>query len=159
MSAPPSLEARVARLEDIEALRDLRMQYHRCVNENEFPAAAVYFTEDGYASFGVMAEAKGREGIADLFDKLQNNVTFIRQFITNHIVEIDGDGATGVSYLDARYAQEGVSIIAAVRYDDTYRRTADGWKFTSMIARIDLAVPLEQGWSTGERDHARMLDA
>jgi len=105
----------------------------------------------------VMAEAQGRAAIVDLFARLQDNVTFIRQFITNHLIEIDGDEGSGLSYLDARYAQEGQSIIAAVRYDDRYRRTADGWKFTSMIARIDLAVPLEQGWATGKRDHARML--
>jgi len=151
------IEARLARLEDIEALRDLRMRYHLCVNENAFPAAAVLFTEDAHVSFGAMAQATGREAIAELFDKLQNNVTFIRQFITNHIVELDGDAGTGISYLDARYAQEGDSIIAAVRYDDIYRRTAEGWKFASMIARIDMAVPLEQGWAAGNLDNAKLL--
>lgn len=158
MTEPASLEARIARLEDIEALRDLRMRYHYCVNENRFGDAAVYFTDDAFSSFGTMIEATGRDAIAAMFDKLQNNVTFIRQFITNHIVEVDGDTGTGISYLDARYAQAGVSIIAAVRYDDRYRRTAEGWKFSSMVARIDLSVPLEQGWAVGERNHARMLD-
>lgn len=157
MAGQGSLEDRIQRLEDIEEIRSLRMRYHYCVNEGIYRQAAELYTEDAFVRFGSLAEARGREAIADLFDRLERNVTVIRQFVVNHMITFEGDGASGISYLDARYAQEGKSIIAAVRYDDVYRRTGDGWKMSEMIARVDFAVPLTQGWAEGSLDQTRML--
>ena len=71
------------------------------------------------------------------------------------MVEVDGDEAVGMAYLDARYVQDGKSVIAAIRYDDRYRRTPAGWKFTEMLVHVYFAVPVELGWATKGRNQLR----
>jgi len=141
------LEKRLRRVEDIEAIRKLRMTYHLLTNEGALGQAGRLFTDEAYVVFEQIGEARGRAAFDSLFERLQGNVDFILQFPTNHMVELDGDTATGVAYLDARYAQQGKSIIAAVKYTDKYCRTAQGWRFTEMVVKIIFAVPIEQGWA------------
>lgn len=157
MSGTATLEQRIKRLEDLEEIRGLRMRYHYCVNEHIYAQAAEIHTEDAFVSFGKLAEARGKAEIAALYERLENNVTLIRQFPCQPIVTLDGDRASAVCYLDARYAQQGTSIIAAVTYFDQYVRTPEGWRMSEMIVRVDFAVPLEQGWAGGELDATRLI--
>ena len=152
-----SLEERVRRLEDLEEIRGLRMEYHHCVNDDRFADGARIFTDDAFVDFGWVGTATGRENIAVLFSRLKDAVTVIKQFISNHMIEIDGDEAKGISWLDARYAQDGKSLIAAVRYDDRYRRTAEGWRFTEMIATVQFSVPVQEGWAGDALRHVKPL--
>lgn len=48
-------------------------------------------------------------------------------------IEIDGDTARGRWYLQDRVivAEFSFMLIGAAFYDDTYRRTADGWRISS----------------------------
>ena len=142
------LEARIKRLEDIEAIRELRMYYHYYNNEGMFDRLAALYTEDAYVDFEPLAKARGRKAIGDLLVNLTRSVAFIKQFVTNHMVTVDGDTGTGISYLDARYAQAGQSLIAAVKYTDAYRRTPDGWKFSEMLVKIYFTVPVQEGWAS-----------
>jgi hypothetical protein len=52
-------------------------------------------------------------------------------FVGNHVIDIDtdGDGATGIVYCLARFAEDGQWIEQAIRYDDRYLRTSNGWRF------------------------------
>jgi ketosteroid isomerase-like protein len=56
-------------------------------------------------------------------------------FIGNHRVEIDGDDATGHTYCFAHHIRGTDDHIMAIRYDDTYRREADGWKIAERHLR------------------------
>lgn len=141
------LDARIRALEDIEAIRHLRMTYHHYTNEGMYDRVGDLYTEDAYVDFNLLATARGRENIRALILKLNGSVTFIKQFITNHMVTLNGDTASGVSYLDARYVQDGNAVIAAVRYSDKYRRTADGWKMSEMLVKIYFCVPISVGWA------------
>jgi ketosteroid isomerase-like protein len=152
------LESRLRRLEDIEEIRQLRMRYHYCVNETMYAQAAELYTEDAHVSFDALASATGRRAIAELFDRLEKNVALITQFIANHMVTVNEDEATGISYADARYAQKGESIIAAVRYEDKYRRTPEGWKFTEMLVKVFFSVPLTQGWGGGKLNRIEFVE-
>jgi ketosteroid isomerase-like protein len=141
------VEARLQLLEDREEIRALRMRYHRCVNERIFKEAADIHTEDALVDFAGQAVARGREEIAKLYDYLNSNVGIIRQFPANHVIEVNGDEATGNAIVDARYSQDGKSIIAAAGYDEKYRRTPQGWKISEMIVSIYFSVPVQQGWA------------
>jgi ketosteroid isomerase-like protein len=151
-------EARLRRLEDLEEIRLLRMRYHYYVNERVMREAAVLYTEDAYVEFQSLKGVKGRAEIEAFYDSLNGNVDSISQFVANHMVTVEGDEATGVCYADARYAQQGQSIIASIRYDDKYRRTAEGWRFSEMIVKIRFAVPLTQGWAQGNMNAVRMVE-
>lgn len=153
--ADTSIEARLRRWEDTEEIRRLRQQFHRYVNDGEQGRLASLYTDDALVDFGPELRAKGRAEIDALFAKLAGNTTMIKQFSANHIVDLHGDTATGNAYVDARYAANGQSIIACASYDDSYRRTPDGWKFSEMIVHIHFTVPIQEGWGNiVERKHA-----
>ena len=156
MSKPTSIEARLQRLEDLDEIRGLRMRYHRCVNERIFKEAVDIHTEDAFIDFAGQVSARGHKEIAALYDHLNTNVGIIRQFPANHIIQLDGDEASGTAYVDARYSQDGKSIIAAAAYDETYRRTPDGWKISEMIVSIYFSVPVQEGWAGAEIDQIRI---
>ena len=146
MTTDNSIEARLQRFEDSEAIRRLRLQFHRYVNDRVIGKAVDLCTEDALVDFGPTLQARGHAEIAALFEKLAGNTDMIKQFSANHIVDLDGDVATGNAYVDARYAAGGQSIIACASYDDTYRRTPEGWKFSEMIVHIHFTVPVQEGW-------------
>jgi len=152
-----SLEQRIRRIEDLEEIRSLRMEYHHCVNDNRFPEAAWIFTDDAYVEYGGVGKAQGKAEIEQLFERLSHAVTLIKQFVSNHMVKLDGDEASGIAYLDARYAQDGKSLIAAVRFDDRYRRTPEGWRLTEMIASVQFSVPVQEGWAGDTHGHLKPL--
>jgi ketosteroid isomerase-like protein len=144
------LEERIRALEDIEAIRHLRMTYHHYTNEGMYDRIGDLYTEDAYVEFDTLANARGEQNVRALLLKLNGSVTLIKQFIGNHMVTLNGDSASGISYLDARYVQDGKPVIAAVRYADKYRRTADGWKMSEMLVKIFFCVPISVGWA-GEK--------
>lgn len=142
-----ALAARVRKLEDIEAIRALRMEYHRCVNEGDLAVVGDIYTEDAHVEFEGVGKATGREAGGKLVAHLAKGLSFIKQFITNHIVEVHGDEAEGVSYLDARYVYGGTAVIASAKYVEKYRRTPEGWKISYMNAVTYFTVPFDKGWA------------
>jgi ketosteroid isomerase-like protein len=142
-----SLEARIRRLEDIEAIRRLRLDYHACVNRHAMPDATPLYTDDAFIDFGPTAQARGPAEIRALYERLNANVDMIKQFAANHEIDVAGDEATGHAWVDARYGQGDVSIIACASYADRYRRTPEGWKFSEMVVTIHFGVPVQQGWA------------
>ena len=82
------LEGKVALLDDIEALRRLRMTYHDYVNEGRWAEIADLFTPDATIDFGYVAIMKGREDIIEQFVDIPNHTDMLKQFIHNHVVEV-----------------------------------------------------------------------
>jgi ketosteroid isomerase-like protein len=145
-----ALAARIQKLEDIEAIRNLRMEYHRCVNEGDLSVVDQIYTEDAHVEFEGVGKAKGRKEGGALVAHLASGLSFIKQFITNHIVHVNGDEAEGVSYLDARYVFGGEAVIASCKYVEKYRRTSEGWRISYMNAVTYFTVPFDKGWANPE---------
>ena len=141
------LEKRIALLEDRAAIQDLRFRYHVAVNEKALEAIPELFTEDAEVHFEGIGAASGRSAIATLYAEVVGQSPFIKQFIHNHVITLDGNVATGLSYLDARTVRDGESLLVAARFDDRYRRTPDGWRFESLRLRLYFAAPLSSGWA------------
>ncbi len=149
-----SAEARKQRLEDIDAIRRLRMEYHRYVNTRHMAEAAILYTEDAWVDFGPNEQARGRAEIEALYTKYNGQLDIIKQFPANHMFDVDGDEASGEAYADARYGYDGHSVMACASYDEKYRRTAEGWKISEMVVKIHFAVPVQQGWAGGGPNYA-----
>src|SRR5271156_6309696 len=145
-----ALDKRIQALEDMEAIRRLRMMYHHFTNEGMFDQISSLFTDDGKLDFGYVAKAQGREEIHEVFLRVPRNLDLVKQFIHNHIVDVDGDAAMGISYLDARYAQDGESVMVSGKFTEAYRRTEDGWKISEMVVHIYFSTPIPVGWA-GDR--------
>ena len=151
----PTLEQRIRRLEDIEEIRRLRMQYHINTNDGHFDRMWELFTEDAYVDFGYISRARGREDIKALFLRIPRNLPLVKQFIHNHMVDVDGDQATGISYLDARYAQDGDSVMVAARFDEIYVRTEEGWRIKQMLLDLYFSVPITIGWAGDQLNYVK----
>ena len=152
-TAAMTLDQRIRRLEDIEAIRRLRNRYHFCLNESRFGQVRALFTDDAVVELGYLARYEGIEAIDRGFRAMaERERFFIKQFIHGHDVEVEGDNGTGTSYLEARYGRFGVSYVVAGRYDDVYIRAGGVWKFRSMIAELFYTVPNGVGW-TGDDMH------
>ena len=147
------LEARVAVLQDVEEIRSLRQRYHESVNEGRTTQIADLFAERGVVDFGDLGSRVGREAIHQFFaeELINEKLTFIKQFNHNHSVEVSGDRATGSSYLEAKNVLSGEAIMVAARYDDTYVRTTEGWRFEKMKLTLYFVAPFERGWGNGAR--------
>jgi hypothetical protein len=148
-----TLEDRIQRLEDIEAIRRLRNRYHFCLNEGRYHEVRDLCVDDAVIELGYLARYEGIEAIDRGFRAMgERERFFIKQFIHGHDVEVNGDAATGRSYLEARYGRFGVSWVVAGRYDDTYVRVGGAWKFKAMMTELFYTVPNSVGW-TGDEMH------
>jgi hypothetical protein len=157
-----ALEAKVRELTDREELRDLRYRYHEYVNEGKFAEIPGLFTENGELDFAHMGSAKGREKVAGFFAGLDRSsektsgqpapgISFVKQFIHNHVIKFHGDHAHGFSYLEAKPVYNGEAFLVAARYDDEYVKENGAWKFSKMTLTPYFMVPLKEGWAQKDR--------
>jgi hypothetical protein len=155
------LEAKVQNLTDREAIRDLRYRYHEYVNEGKFSAIPDLFTDDGELDFAHLGKAHGRPEILKFFGALNEKpsgagadrprITWVKQFIHNHTIRLNGDSGEGFSYLEAKPIYNGEAFLVAARYDDKYVRRNGEWKFSSMSLVPYFMVPLKEGWAQEDR--------
>ena len=126
-------------------------RYHECVNEGQLAAIPDLFTEDGDLDFGYLGKARGREELTKFFGGVSELLSFVKQFVHNHAVELEGDGGTGYSYLEAKTISKGEAYVVAARYDDEYAKENGQWKFKKMHLTPYFTVPLKEGWAQEDR--------
>jgi uncharacterized protein (TIGR02246 family) len=125
------LAARVQRLEDRFAIADLVAHYCAALDERDLDTFVSLFTEDATVRHrDRVVELIGRRAIRDYYSQrfAGYGVTFHTPH--SHIVAFEGpDQARGVVTGHAEMSVEGELVVAAIRYDDTYRREAGEWRF------------------------------
>lgn len=146
-----ALEAQVQALQDREAVRALRYRYHECVNEGQLAEIPDLFTEDGDLDFGYLGKARGRAELTKFFGGVSQLLSFVKQFVHNHAVELEGEGGTGLSYLEAKTISKGEPYLVAARYNDEYAKENGQWKFKKMHLTPYFTVPLKEGWAQEDR--------
>ena len=57
-------------------------------------------------------------------------------FVGNHRVQVDGDSASGDTYCIAHHITGKDDYVMHIRYEDTYVRTADGWRIGTRDLRL-----------------------
>lgn len=140
------LAATVRRLADKEAIRDLARLYAHHVWERDIAAVVDLFAEDGEMDTSLEAPIRGRAALLEAFQRLVGNADF-QPFVHNHVIELNGDTASGTCYVDLRATQEGRSMIGSGVYHDRYVRKAEGWKIQSRGLELRFLVPLDEGWA------------
>ena len=148
-----ALEAEVEQLRAREAIRELRARYHECINEGHYDRIPDLFTEDAVLEFGYLGQARGREKIGRFFAAGPKLLQFVKQFIHNHVIELEGEGGSGFSYMEAKSISGGVAYLVAGRYDDTYVRQGGEWRFSRMRFEPYFTVPFRdtEGWAQPEK--------
>ena len=136
-----SLAARVQRLEDIEEIHKVLIDYGRYLDTRDFAAYSRLFAKDGewVGGFGTV------QGPAAIQAFMEKNITGpnrgnMYHLLTNFEVEVHGDTATAWSRWT--YVIPGADnkpvIAQAGRYDDTFVRENGHWKFKRRVASNDI---------------------
>lgn len=139
-----ALKAQVERFDSIEAIRSLRARYHELVNEDAGARLYELFAPDAAIVYGGRPEVRGRENIRAFFASFP--VQSARQFIHNHVVDVQGNDGTGFSYLDGRPVRDGKSYYVVGRFDDEYIRLDGQWMFQRVVLSVHYMIEAAERW-------------
>lgn len=144
------LERRIRRLEDIEALRDLKYRYGMyCDDGYDADRLAPLFTADAVWDGGALGRFVGRDAIRKFFVQCSKVVPFAIHQVTNPILDVQGDHATGRWYLwePLVFAAGNRGFWMAARYDDRYLREGGTWLFENVKIELRMLAPYEEGFA------------
>lgn len=137
-----SLEERVQRLEDLEAIKDLMARYSHHINkgwngeEVDLDAMPSVFAEDiEWTSWNAGTPETGIERGTEILREETGWIDFSMHSLTNPIIAIDGDKATGNWLMWIASKRKGFTPNQIfMSLDITYARTARGW----LIKTLDM---------------------
>ena len=135
------LEKRIQALEDVEEIKKLHRQYVYWLNGHQWEEMVNCFTDDAVINIGKHGLRKGKEEITKLFtvDVARVNAKWNGcHFVTQPIINVDGDKATGkwflcVCILDIDSPTKSPLGWGHGRYDCEYVKVGGEWKFSSLI--------------------------
>lgn len=151
---PSTIEERLRVLEDREEIVKLKYRY---VNLNDGgwagpthahpDAVAELFVEEGvWDGRPYTGYARGREEIRQLFRQF-GAMPFIVHYVTNPLIDVSGDGASGHWHALVTATMPGGDAIWILgTYQDEYVRTASGWRIKSLRFVSAANSPYDLGW-------------
>jgi hypothetical protein len=145
------LEARLARLEAAEEIRQLAARYALALDQRDVTALAALFVEDVRTGDGRV----GREALADWFDPILRPYSTTFHLIGNHVIDlIDEDNATGVVYCRPEHEVGDLWVVMPMQYWDRYERRDGHWYFASRAPKVFYAADvLEHPLQVPQRFH------
>lgn len=140
------LEKTVQRLADIEDIKQLKARYAAACDEDYNPdKLAPLFTEDAIWDGSILGYAEGRKAIHTFFSGSKDLVSFAIHQISNPLIEIDGDTATGQWYLWQPMVFQGAALWLSATYADEYVRQDGQWLYQHLKLNIRMLTPFEEG--------------
>ncbi len=159
-----TLEQRLRRLEDREAIMQLKARYakfaddkytadHRRKPQHEIDMITrrqvdAVFTEDavwdGGEQFGVI---QGREA---LYDHLRGGAwSFAMHYFVNPVLEVHGDAAHAdwMLWQTCTFDRQNQSVFMAASTSDDYVRIAEGWRMVRMQFTLKFITRFDRPWS------------
>ena len=124
---PASLEARIDRLESLDAIRQLVARYCLALDMRDLDALVGLFPED----VRVSRDERGRLALKRWFDDtLRHQFTGTAHVTGNHVIEFeDPDHARGLVYSRNEHETGDAWVIMTMMYWDRYERVAGRWLF------------------------------
>ena len=173
MATIEELEKRIQVLEDVEAIRKLKIRYGQLVDarfdssgrlkeQKDLDSIAQeiieLFTDDAAWDRGEeLGILKGRKRLYDHF-RLPGYSFHVHYFVSDYIVT-EGNKARGHWYLLMPGTKDdGTALWLSAVSDDKYAKINGKWLFTLVKSQILFLTPYDQGWAkqklTGVRDKA-----
>lgn len=142
----PDLAARIRRLEDRESIRELVGRYGYVIDNRDIDGLADLFTEDGVlqSADGIM-NARGRAAVIEMYKGRFAALGPTFHFTHDHAIrfdERDPDRASGVIASHAEVTRNGETMLAAIRYHDSYRRDGGQWRFAQRVLNFFYYTPV-----------------
>ncbi len=144
------LDRRIRRLEDLEAIKQLKARYAALCDANyDADGLAALFTADAVWDGGALGRNEGREAIREFFRGSSRRISFAVHNILSPIIEVDGDTATGSWYLfqTCTYTDGNQAVWGAATYHDRYVREQQAWKFQHVRIESHFWTRFEEGWA------------
>lgn len=149
------LEARVKVLEDIEAIKKLKASY--CYTADAAIAGDMskwdeflgLYAQDAKVDFTPIAKTETRDELVKFFtETLPSLFSFLALMLSNPIIEVNGDKATGVWYVlcPCTFKVANVAGWIHARYDEEYVREKGHWKFKFIRGTFTYCTTFEEGW-------------
>ena len=146
-----TLAARLTRLEDIEAIKQLKALYCEICDDDHNPDRIVtIFTDDGIWEGRGIGTAQGHAEIRALFERFQSLMSFSQHMTMNPRIEVDGDSATGTWYFFGPFTfyKNNQARWQATRYHEEYAKVNGEWKIKHLkIAGPSMVADYETGWA------------
>ncbi len=146
------LEKRLTRMEDIEAIKQLKAEYCDICDDDHNPdRITTVFVEDGIWEAKGFGTGQGHAGIRELFQGFQKMISFSQHMVMNPIIKADGDRATGTWYFLGPFTFGGTEAKwQAVRYEDDYVKVGGEWKYQHLRAQIRMSTDYATSWAKQE---------
>ena len=119
---------------DVLAIREVLERYASGVDRRDWRSVGTCFAADCFADYGRSDQWQGREAIVDALDVMHREIGPTMHRLSNHTIDVSGDRATGVTYLDAylKVEHRGFDLCHVLAtYHDEFGRTGDGWEISS----------------------------
>ncbi len=122
---------------DRENIERVKYRYLRALDTKHWADFADTLTEDVVGAYGSSVGEEhhftDRDALVEYMRASLPANVITEHRVTHPEIVVDGDSATGTWYLQDRVivADFDFMLIGAAFYEDTYRRTADGWKIAS----------------------------
>lgn len=136
-------DATLRALADREAIRELAVRYAHGVWTKDVAALTALFTQDGQMDTGGGQLLSGREAIRATYERVFARDDYF-PFVHNHVIDLDGDNASGTCYLDLRAVTGDRRMAGFGSYRDDYARTPDGWRFRSRTLTMQELRPASE---------------
>lgn len=135
---------------DLEQIKQLKHRYCAFCDEGYDPdGIAALFVEDGVWDGGPFGCHNGRAAIHAFFKGVSQQISFANHYVTNPVIEIAGDTASGRwdlwQPMVTAPGPQAAWLVA--KYRDTYVRRANGWMFQRLEVQVKALSPYEQGFA------------
>lgn len=142
MTAPASLEARIDRLESLDAIRQLPAKYALALDMRDMDAMVSLFPED----VRVGKDTTGRLALRAYMDRtLRSPFTGTSHHVGGHVIEFDDpDHAHGVVYSKNEHETGDEWVIMQMMYVDDYVRQDGRWFFARRLPLYWYATDLNK---------------
>lgn len=119
------------------AVEELVSRYTWAIDGQEWGALRQIFTPDAEADYTSLADDASMEGLDAIVAWLQGSLGWRTDavpwhFVSNHVVELDGDTAESKHYMHNRH------LTVYGRYHVSSVRTVDGWRIKKLVLRASM---------------------
>ena len=142
------LERQLRDLLEKEKIRELVKRYCHHQWDCDGAAMAALFTEDCEFSSSVSGvHLVGKPALKKFFGGVGYEASgrpIPYPYTHDHLIELDGDRATGICSLDLRFELNGEVKVHGGRYKDEYRKEGGEWKFRARRIKVVISGNLPQ---------------
>jgi SnoaL-like domain len=151
-----AIEERLARLEDVEAIKNLKARYaYYCDHGYDADGMAGLFVEDSLWTSNSFGTYRGRAAIHEFQSKISSQILWALHFMICPVVDVSDDGqtATGTFYL-IEFAtmtrpgsgEEKDAVLMSAVYTDSFVRDEGEWRFKAVSVEFHQVSDLDKGW-------------